>query len=128
MNIYDLLARGVDLFNTNFLLLVFIWFIVPRKRFPRLFNIHSALVTTIAVLIIPFGMRYPPTLLSGYLREISHRGFTDGEMYNPLFVTMMEKYLGFNNQGILLAIVGIMAVTFVMFVSIGKREVNMVTA
>lgn len=122
MNIYDALALAVDALH---LVVIICWIgglLLSIDRYPRLRRIHAIFAVSVLATQILLGFRCPLVLLSGYLRELAHPGYTDWWLYQPFIVKVLQKVFGFTVSDVLISVIMVMGTAFaVTTLIIGRR-------
>lgn len=116
MNAYEALALGVDIIH---LIVIVYWvggFFVSSSRHPKFRKIHGTFGVVMFTVQLVFSFRCPLVLISGYLRELAHPGFTDNWLYQPFIVGFLKSTFGFTTPDIVITVItaigtGLMIVT-----------------
>ena len=124
MNAYEALALGVDILH---LIVIVYWvggFFVSSSRHPKFRKIHGTFGVVMFTVQLVFSFRCPLVLVSGYLRELAHPGFTDSWLYQPFTVELLKSMFGFQAPDIVITVItaigtGLMIVTLL---NIRKRQ------
>jgi hypothetical protein len=116
MNVYEALALGVDILH---LVVIVYWvggFFVSSSRHPKFRKIHGTFGVVVFTIQLVFSFRCPLVLISGYLRELAHPGFTDNWLYQPFIVGFLKSAFGFTAPDVVITVItaigtGLMIVT-----------------
>lgn len=126
MNAYGALAIMVDIIHCIVLVYWFGAFFVSASKHPKFREIHNIFVIVILIVQIIFSLRCPLVLLSGYLRELAHPGFTDHWLYKPFVVELLKSAFNFQAPDIAITVVSIIGagLAIVTLIGIRKRKVK----
>lgn len=103
MTIYDQLAVVVDIIHLIVAGFMLIGILFPWNKFLRFRVVHS-FFCILVLLTQLFFMSCPLTLLSSYLRGLSHPNEMLSEDYNPFIITFLKQTFGLEIQGIIVSI------------------------
>ncbi len=126
MNIYEVLALGVDIIH---LIVIVYWvggLFVSSHSHPKFRQVHGMFGVVVFTSQLIFSFRCPLVLISGYLRELTNPGFTDKWFYKPFTIELLKSMFGFQAPSIVITVITIIGtgLMIVTLLNIGRLQIN----
>jgi hypothetical protein len=105
MNIYEVLAYGVDIIH---IMIIIYWiggFFVSTSRHPKFRQIHSILGISMFVAQIINNFKCPLVILSSYLRKLAHPELAGNWPNQPFIAKLLNIIFGFQSSDIVITII-----------------------
>lgn len=122
MNTYEVLATGVDIIH---LIVILYWvggFFVSKSRYPKFRKVHGIFGVVMFTVQLVFSFRCPLVLVSGYLRELAHPGFTNNWIYKPFTVELLKNVFGFQAPEIVITVIAAIGTGLMVITLLNTKE------